>query len=113
MHQFSNELASIRPVDEFSRLYPDADRSDLPAEVSEMEAQGVPIAAAYALYLRREQYKSEQAARKNSEHASSSPGGADAEGDVPPLTVEEIKKLPQSAVRRYYSQILRVLSGTR
>lgn len=88
---------------EFGALYPDVKVSELPREVRESE---LPLAAAYALYEKKNGCLAERAAEINRRNAERSAGGL---ASFPEIfySPEEVRRMSQKEVRDNYEGILR------
>lgn len=97
----------------FSELFPDVDRDSIPDSVAaEAKERNIPLVAAYAIYDRRRQIAAASAAlhNKNNEGRSSGPvGSADNFGES--LSIEQIRAMSPSEVRKHYKQIMKTLSN--
>ena len=96
------ELAAM---EEFRALYPDTSAADIPDEVWTSVDSGIPLAAAYALWTRREELRRQSAAAINRKNAESW-GRAQAAGDGDDLTPAEVRAMSPEQVRRNYSRIV-------
>ncbi|MCL2518987.1 MAG: hypothetical protein FWF15_10535 [Oscillospiraceae bacterium] len=92
---------------EFRELYPDVEIEDLPDEVSGHTDEGLPLAAAYALYERKQFMANKKADKVNLENAQKSPGNIKHDGtNDGTFTFEQIKKMSADEVRRNYDSII-------
>lgn len=115
--RLSNLLAERERVDAenaiFSELFPDTDKEMIPDSVrEEAEARNIPLVAAYAMYDRRRQLAAASAELHNQINAgrSSGPlGKADNFGEA--LSIEQIRAMSPSEVRKHYKQIMKTLSN--
>ena len=99
-----NELQnrSKQELDEFLALFPHVSPSDLPPEVRQQTESGVPLAAAYALYEKREALRRENS-KKNAEHSwHSMKDGAGGEYYSP----SEVRSMSQKEVHKNYKKIM-------
>lgn len=93
---------SRQELDEFCTLFPQVSPSDLPPEVRQQTESGVPLAAAYALYEKREAVRRE-ASKKSAEHSWHSMkdnGGGDY------FSPSEVKSMSQKEVHKNYKKII-------
>lgn len=90
---------------ELEELYPNTNLNSLPDDVWESVRRGTPIAAAYALSLRRRERTEELARVRNEENRARSTGSLEAPrpGYFSP---EEVRSMSAEEVRRNYSSIL-------
>jgi hypothetical protein len=95
-----------RECAEFMGLYPDTSLRSLPDTVWESVKEGVPIAAAYALYEKKRDAEARRAAEHNervsSAAAPSSGGGTDDFYFSP----AEVRRMSQGEVKQNYTKIL-------
>lgn len=105
------ELFSLFPA-----LEEDFDRSALPEEVLSLVKDGVPLAAAYALFYCRGERKRQLAAAEREKNRLRSAGslgtgsgtpGRPGEGN---FTLSEIAAMSRKEVRRYYREIMQSLA---
>ena len=90
---------------EFCELYPDRSPSDLPDEVFESMRQGIPLAAAFALYERRRTRIEEAARLQDEKNRSRSTGGVETtKGGY--LSPDEVRSMTPSEVKANYQSIL-------
>lgn len=89
-------------LDEFCTLFPNVSLSELPPEVRQQTESGVPLAAAYALYEKREALRRENS-KKNAEHSwHSMKDGAGGEYYSP----SEVRSMSQKEVHKNYKKII-------
>jgi seryl-tRNA synthetase len=89
-------------LDEFCTLFPNVSLSELPPEVRQQTESGVPLAAAYALYEKREALRRENS-KKNAEHSwHSMKDGAGGEYYSP----SEVRSMSQKEVHKNYKKIM-------
>ncbi len=97
----------------FKELFPDTDKETIPDSVkNEAQEKGIPLVAAYAIYERRRQIAASIADARNKTNAgrSSGPlGKADNFGEA--LSIEQIRAMSPTEVRRHYKQIMKTLSN--
>ena len=97
----------------FKELFPDTDKETIPDSVkNEAQEKGIPLVAAYAIYERRRQIAASVADARNKTNAgrSSGPlGKADNFGEA--LSIEQIRAMSPTEVRRHYKQIMKTLSN--
>ena len=96
----------LRECEEFKEYSPDAELSSVPDEVWEKVKGGLPLSAAYALFVRKtEMQKSrvEQINRKNREMSAGSVRNGGDEGYYSPA---EVKSMTPDQVRANYTDII-------
>jgi hypothetical protein len=89
-------------LNEFCLLFPSVPLSSVPHEVREAVDGGVPLAAAYALFEKREAYRA--AAGKKSAEGSWRGMNTDASGDY--YTPAEVRGMSQKEVHKNYKKIM-------
>ena len=99
-----------RECAEFSELYPDTPVRSLPDEIWAGVKDGVPIAAAYALYEKRRSFEASRAALCNEKNNAASAGGVGAPPSDNYYSPSEVRRMSQSEVRRNYAKILESMS---
>ena len=90
---------------EFLRLFPGVDPDSLPEEVLTSHAQGIPLAAAFALYEKQREVKESRVAavnRRNAERASGRAGTGTTEEFFTP---EEVRRMSAREVRTHFKTI--------
>lgn len=121
-HQLYNELTALkaavnqqnersarmdREYTEFCELYPEVSVHTIADEVwSNVEQQGLPLAAAYALYERKRLCTERKAAESNEQNRVRAVGKPEAapEGEYTP---EEVRTMSAKEVRRHLPKIMR------
>ena len=93
-------------IADFYKLFPSADVSALPESVLESVQAGNSLAAAYALYHRRNQLKEEQIRAANQRNASLSAGRAGSGASAEYFTPDEVRAMSQGEVKRNYKKII-------
>ena len=104
-HSRENFRRMTDELREFHTLYPEVSLSQIPDEVYEGMYSGIPPAAGYALYLKREHEKQKEADRINKANCQRSSGSlftADADYFSP----AEVRAMSQSEVRKNYQKIM-------
>jgi len=110
LEAFKTYQKQITAEREFHELYPDIDVGDLPDEITEQAESGIPLAAAYALYERKQFMARKKANKINLENAQRSSGNIEHDGSSDgTFTFEQIKNMSAEEVRRYYEQIMESL----
>ena len=99
-----NELQqrSRAELDEFCALFPNVSPLGLPSEVRAQVENGVPLAAAYALYEKREACRA--AAGKRSAEHSWRGMGAESGGEY--YSPSEVRAMSQKEVHKNYKKII-------
>lgn len=95
---------------EFSELYPDVPISALPDDIWKSFRAGIPVAAAYALYEKKEavaRAKAESINSKNKDLSSGSLGTSKSEEFFSPA---EVKAMSPAEVRANYTKIINSMS---
>lgn len=106
--EWEKERAERIEREEFCALYPDVDLRSLPEEV--LTNGTLPLAAAYALYERRNALSSAKAAQANLQNAQKSSGSAHHDGESDgEYSIEEIRRMTPRQVRTRYQTILHSL----
>lgn len=91
-------------------LFPDVKRSELPEAVEREATEGhMPLAAAYALYLRRRELASAEGQVAARLAAAESAGALTGDCGEPLYSIEEIRSMSRKEIRRSYKAILRSL----
>ena len=93
---------SKQELDEFCTLFPSVSPSDLPPEVRQQTESGVPLAAAYALYEKREALRRENG-KKNAEHSWHSMKDS---GTGEYYSPSEVRSMSQKEVHKNYKKII-------
>lgn len=97
-----DELAA---ADEFRALYPDTAEADIPDEVWDSVNEGIPLAAAYALWTRREELRRQSAEAINRKNADGW-GRAENAPSAEHLSPAEVRAMSPAEVRKNYSRIV-------
>ena len=93
-------------LSEFSELFPNVTPEDIPAEVWESITNGGSLAAAYALYHRKEQLHRERVRALNSKNAELSTGKVGVDTAKEYFTPSEVRSMSRKEVHANYSKIL-------
>ena len=97
----------------FKELFPGIDKENIPDSVkAEADEKGLPLIAAYAIYERRRQLAvaaAEAHNRINAGRSSGSLGKSDNFGEA--LSIEQIRAMSPTEVRKHYKQIMKTLSN--
>lgn len=103
----SHEAEMIRgQLSELSELFPDVSPDDLPRKVWEDAAATGSLAAAYALYHRREQVRLGRINELNQRNAESSTGKVGRDQAKEYFTPSEVRAMSRDEVRANYTKIL-------
>ena len=119
LKSLKNELESTRAAyerlsgecAEFSELYPSIPVTALPDSVWQSFKSGVPLAAAYALYEKKQAKRNAAAAAHNKTTKSAGFGclGNNTENDF--FTPDEVRAMTRADVRKNYQKILRSMEN--
>lgn len=93
-------------LSEFSELFPSVTPEDIPAEVWQSITSGGSLAAAYALYHRKEQLHRDRVRELNSKNAELSTGKVGVDTAKEYFTPSEVRAMSRGEVRENYSKIL-------
>lgn len=91
---------------EFSSLYPDVALSSLPDSVWQGVKNGIPLAAAYALDVRRTEREAELAGLVNAENKKMSSGALSSDNKDHIFSPTQVKAMTREEIRANYSQIV-------
>lgn len=102
-----NEEAShlLREMENFNRLFPGVSTSDLPDEVTALVGEGVPLAAAYALYEKELAVKKAKAGEINRKNAFLSAGRLGNQTPSEFFTPDEVRAMSPRQVHENYQKI--------
>ena len=103
--QSEESSRKIRELEDFNRLFPEIPISDLPESVTAMVGQGVPLAAAYALYEKEQAIKKARANEINRKNAFLSAGKAGTQTASEFFTPDEVRTMSPRQVHENYSKI--------
>lgn len=92
---------------EFKRLFPGVSRETIPEEVI---SSNLPLAAAYALYLRELAIREESADKVNEKNRERSTGAIKGGADEGLFSLSEIRSMSANDVRLNYGRIIKSLS---
>lgn len=93
-------------LSEFSELFPSVTPEDIPVEVWQSITSGGSLAAAYALYHRKEQLHRDRVRELNSKNAELSTGKVGVDTAKEYFTPSEVRAMSRGEVRENYSKIL-------
>ena len=102
---------AARDYAEFRELFPDADLEKLDSEVRRAVSAGVPLAAAYALYEKRLQKRSENAAIHNSTNRGTAFGSVGKAPEADYFSPDEVRGMTRDEVRANYNKILQSMKN--
>lgn len=95
-----------REIGEFSEIFPERSVSSIPDSVWESVKAGIPLAAAYALYERKNAVRADTANRINERNGSVSTGSVGRTSTENFYTPDEVRAMSRSEVRKNYSKII-------
>ena len=107
LEEKKNELERLgKEISEFSELFPNEQISSLPDSVWERVKEGVPLAAAYALFKRKAELRAEQASITNQKNNKMSTGAIGRDTTDSFYTPDEVRAMSRSEIKKNYSKIL-------
>ena len=92
-------------ISEFSELFPDQPITSLPDSVWESVRSGAPLAAAYALYKKKNEIRLEKAGVINRKNGEMSTGALGRDTTENFYTPNEVRAMSRSEIRKNYSKI--------
>ena len=95
-----------REIGEFSEIFPEKSVSSIPDSVWESVKTGIPLAAAYALYERKNDVRADAASRINERNGEKSTGAIGRSTTENFYTPDEVRAMSRAEVKRNYSKIL-------
>ena len=95
-----------REIGEFSELFPEKSVNNVPDNVWESVKAGIPLAAAYALYERKNTVRADAASRINERNGEKTTGAIGRTSTENFYTPDEVKSMSRAEVRRNYSKII-------
>ena len=95
-----------REIGEFSEIFPEKSISSIPDNVWESVKRGIPLAAAYALYERKNAVRADAASRINERNGEKSTGAIGRSSTENFYTPDEVRAMSRAEVKRNYSKIL-------
>ena len=95
-----------RDIGEFEELYPERNVNEIPDTVWESVRSGIPLAAAYALYERKNALRADTAKSINEMNSARATGSIGREVTENFYTPDEVRAMSRSEVKRNYSKIL-------
>ncbi len=101
----SMQQRTVRELEEFSSLFPEARLEAIPDEVWASVRQGGSLAASYALYEARCRREAEKTKKINADNASRSAGRAGVGTAQEYFSPEEVRKMSPSEVHANYAKI--------
>lgn len=96
----------ISEIKEFASIFGADSVSKISDEVWESTSTGVPLAAAYALYEKREALRAQMAERVNKKNASMSAGAIKNATNPEFFSPSEVKAMSAKEVKRNYNRII-------
>ena len=106
----SMEERAMRELDEFNRLYPEANVDTLDEGVWQRVRDGLPLSAAYAVFQREQELLLDLANQVNHRNASLSAGSAGAPPRQEYFSPDEVKGMSGEEVRQNYASIRRSMN---
>ena len=107
LEEKKNELERLgKEISEFSELFPNEPLTSLPDSVWERVKEGIPLAAAYALYNRKAELRAEQANITNRKNNQMSTGAIGRDTTDSFYTPDEVRAMSRSEIKKNYSKIL-------
>ena len=91
---------------EFSALFPERSVDSIPDSVWKDVKDGIPLAAAYALYEKKTALRAEAARNANSKNGELSTGSIGRESTESFYTPDEVRAMSRTEVRKNYSKII-------
>ncbi len=95
-----------REIGEFSEVFPEKSVNSIPDSVWESVKAGIPLAAAYALYERKNAVRADTASRINERNGAASTGSVGRTSTENFYTPDEVRAMSRSEVRKNYSKII-------
>lgn len=95
-----------RDISEFEELFPEKNVNEIPDSVWESVKTGIPLAAAYALYERKNAIRRDTAESTNVENRSRTTGSIGRDTTDSFYTPDEVKAMSRAEVKSNYSKIL-------
>ena len=96
----------ISEIKEFAAIFGADSVSKIPDEVWESTGRGVPLAAAYALYEKKEAQRAEMAERVNKKNASMSAGAIKNATNPEFFSPSEVRAMSAKEVKKNYNRII-------
>lgn len=95
----------------FAELFPKVSPDDVPDSVRELAAvQGMPLVAAYAMYVCRAEHEKDRIGEKLADSASRSSGSVEGARAEELFSIEQIRAMSPKEVRRHYKTVMKSLS---
>ena len=101
-----SKAEDMAALSEFRELYPEVAMEDSPDTVWASVQNGIPPAAAYALYVRREELRRTSAEAVNRKNAGGAWGSADKSGAEEYLSPDEVRGMTRDEVRGNSARIM-------
>ncbi|MBR2387775.1 MAG: hypothetical protein IKB02_03295 [Clostridia bacterium] len=95
-----------RDISEFEELFPEKKVNEIPDTVWESVKGGIPLAAAYALYERKNAIRRDTAEIANTANSARTTGPIGRDATEIFYTPDEVRAMSRSEVRKNYSKIL-------
>ncbi len=95
-----------RDIGEFEELFPEKKVNEIPDTVWESVKTGIPLAAAYALYERKNAIRRDAAENTNTANSARATGPIGRDVTENFYTPDEVRAMSRAEVKRNYSKIL-------
>ena len=95
-----------RDIGEFSELFPEKNINSIPDSVWESVKSGIPLAAAYALYERKNTIRQDMARRANEENSVRATGSIGRDSTENFFTPDEVRAMSRAEIKSNYSKII-------
>lgn len=96
----------LRECEEFREYFPDSELSSVPDEVWESVKGGVPLAAAYALYSRKNELHKNRINEINQRNKDMSAGSVKRGGEDKSYSPSEVRAMTREQVKSNYTDII-------
>ena len=95
-----------RDIGEFEEIFPEKSVGEIPDAVWESVKAGIPLAAAYALYERKNALRASTAQSANKANSARTTGAIGRETTENFYTPDEVRAMSRAEVRKNYSKII-------
>ena len=102
----SEDARMFAEIGEFSELFPEKKLESIPEEVWNRVREGIPLAAAYALYEKKTEMKNKLVGMVNEQNAHKSSGSISHSRDDLYYSPDEVRKMSASEVKEKYNIII-------
>lgn len=96
----------LKECGEFKTYFPETELSSVDDEVWESVKNGVPLSAAYALYLRKTEQTRERIEKLNRRNTEMSAGSVGKKGEESFYSPSEVKAMTRDQIRANYKHVL-------